>query len=64
MERSESLEKLVETSDVATETETIVKTKQPPQEEWAVSVDVNTPVDDFYKRVPDMAHEVFFWMNF
>ena len=28
------------------------------KEEWAEMVDVNTPVDDFYKRIPVMAHKV------
>ena len=25
---------------------------------WAVKVDINSPVDDFYQRVPDMAYKV------
>ena len=29
-----------------------------PKEEWAVNVDINTPVDDFYKRIPVMAYKV------
>ena len=28
------------------------------KEEWAVKVDINTPVEDFYKRIPDMAYKV------
>jgi len=28
------------------------------KEEWAIKVDVDAPVDDFYKRVPDMAYKV------
>lgn len=28
------------------------------QEKWAIKVDVHSPVDDFYKRVPDMAYKV------
>ncbi|KAL4219308.1 hypothetical protein ACF0H5_021887 [Mactra antiquata] len=55
LERSESLEKLVESSEVTMETKT--KRKQPPPEEWAVNIDVNSPVDDFYKRIPDMAYK-------
>lgn len=29
-----------------------------PKEEWAVHVDIKTPVDDFYKRIPVMAKKV------
>ena len=29
-----------------------------PKEEWAVEVDIKQPVDDFYKRIPDMAYKV------
>ena len=28
------------------------------KEEWAVMVNVTEPVNDFHKRVPDMAHKV------
>ncbi|KAM9119587.1 LOW QUALITY PROTEIN: superkiller complex protein 2 [Pangshura tecta] len=28
---------------------------QPPKEQWAIPVDVSSPVDDFYKRIPDPA---------
>ncbi len=28
------------------------------KEEWAVRVDIKTPVEDFYKRIPDMAFKV------
>ena len=34
------------------------KTKAEPKEEWAINVDINTPVHDFYKRIPDMAYKV------
>uniref|UniRef100_A0A670ZRN9 SKI2 subunit of superkiller complex n=1 Tax=Pseudonaja textilis TaxID=8673 RepID=A0A670ZRN9_PSETE len=27
----------------------------PPKEQWAILVDVSSPVDDFYKRIPDPA---------
>uniref|UniRef100_A0A8C8SVB5 Ski2 like RNA helicase n=1 Tax=Pelusios castaneus TaxID=367368 RepID=A0A8C8SVB5_9SAUR len=28
---------------------------QPPKEQWAIPVDISSPVDDFYKRIPDPA---------
>ncbi|XP_048344709.1 helicase SKI2W [Sphaerodactylus townsendi] len=28
---------------------------EPPKEQWAIPVDVSSPVDDFYKRIPDPA---------
>ena len=30
----------------------------PKKEEWAIKVDVNSPVQDFHKRIPDMAYKV------
>lgn len=27
----------------------------PPKEQWAIPVDISSPVDDFYKRIPDPA---------
>ncbi|XP_042307058.1 helicase SKI2W isoform X2 [Sceloporus undulatus] len=30
-------------------------TTEPPKEQWAIPVDVSSPVDDFYKRIPDPA---------
>lgn len=59
LERSESLEKLVEnTSDPAQLKTEGRASKREEREEWAVSIDVNTPVDDFHTRVPDMAYKV------
>ena len=60
LERSESLEKLVDTpADKNTDTSSspLVR-KVEPKEEWAVDIDVKQPVDDFYKRIPDMAYKV------
>ena len=34
------------------------KPKVEPKEEWAINIDINTPVGDFYKRIPDMAYKV------
>ncbi|XP_050775554.1 SKI2 subunit of superkiller complex protein isoform X3 [Gopherus flavomarginatus] len=28
---------------------------QPPKEQWAIPVDISSPVEDFYKRIPDPA---------
>uniref|UniRef100_A0A670I067 SKI2 subunit of superkiller complex n=1 Tax=Podarcis muralis TaxID=64176 RepID=A0A670I067_PODMU len=28
---------------------------EPPKEQWAIPVDISSPVDDFYKRIPDPA---------
>ena len=36
-----------------------VHTGEQPKEEFAVVEDVKTPVADFHKRVPDMAHKVY-----
>ena len=33
-------------------------TSVPGREEYAIKVDINSPVDDFYKRIPDMAYKV------
>jgi hypothetical protein len=30
----------------------------PKKEEWAIKVDINSPVEDFHKRIPDMAYKV------
>ncbi|XP_045196087.2 SKI2 subunit of superkiller complex protein-like [Mercenaria mercenaria] len=58
LQRSESLEKLVDTpSDKTTEVVTAPVRKEEPKEEWAINIDVNQPVDDFYKRIPDMAYK-------
>ncbi|XP_055896682.1 SKI2 subunit of superkiller complex protein-like [Biomphalaria glabrata] len=53
--RSESLEKLVESND-ATSSE-LPKRSSHVKEQWAVQVDVTAPVDDFHKRIPDMAYK-------
>ncbi|XP_052223384.1 helicase SKI2W-like isoform X15 [Dreissena polymorpha] len=58
LQRSQSLEKLVEVDSSKTPQDTKdIAVKAEDKEEWAVMVDVDAPVDDFYKRVPDMAHK-------
>ncbi|XP_033124954.1 helicase SKI2W-like, partial [Anneissia japonica] len=32
-------------------------TVEPPKTEWAIKVDVSAPVDDFYKKIPNMAYQ-------
>ncbi|KAH9503390.1 Helicase SKI2W [Bulinus truncatus] len=53
--RTESLEKLIET-DVGSQ-QMLHKSTSPVKEQWAVQVDVTAPVDDFHKKIPDMAYE-------
>ncbi|OWF39926.1 helicase SKI2W-like [Mizuhopecten yessoensis] len=56
--KSESLENLVQATDRGPDTDTVkVKVKPVVKEEWAVSVDIDAPVEDFYKRIPDMAYK-------
>ncbi|XP_005103863.1 helicase SKI2W [Aplysia californica] len=60
--RSESLENLVQPSDQAppktqSEEQPVKKKAAPPKEEWAVKVDISSPVHDFYKRIPNMAYK-------
>ncbi|XP_033732664.1 helicase SKI2W-like [Pecten maximus] len=58
IKKSESLENLVQTTDRGSETEKVdVKVKRVAKEEWAVNVDIDAPVEDFYKRIPDMAYK-------
>ncbi|XP_071097227.1 superkiller complex protein 2-like [Haliotis cracherodii] len=54
--RSESLENLVQ---VEKSSAPVLPTPRPAEvkEQWAVKVDINQPVDDFYKRIPDMAYK-------
>ena len=35
----------------------------PVKEEWAFDVDIDHPVDDFYKRIPQMAYKVMYWLS-
>lgn len=60
IKRSESLERLVDTP-TDTPTSNVPPgggvRKEEPQEQWAINVDVNHPVEDFYKRIPDMAYK-------
>ncbi|ESO92823.1 hypothetical protein LOTGIDRAFT_232926 [Lottia gigantea] len=49
---NEDLEKLVQLEEKGDE----IKPKVTPvKEEWAIKIDTNHPVDDFYKRIPQMA---------
>ncbi|KAL8606412.1 hypothetical protein ACOMHN_060317 [Nucella lapillus] len=55
--KSESLENLVQVAveEKPVEEPPVKKRPAKKKEQWAVMVDVNTPVADFYKRVPRMA---------
>ncbi|CAG5116731.1 unnamed protein product, partial [Candidula unifasciata] len=56
--RSESLEKLVQPEDtVKPEESPPLKKETTAKEQWAVNIDVSSPVHDFYKRIPDMAYK-------
>ncbi|XP_076455159.1 superkiller complex protein 2-like isoform X1 [Babylonia areolata] len=56
--KSESLENLVQVEEKKVDQEAAPKRKaERKKEQWAVMVDVNTPVSNFYKRVPDMAYK-------
>ncbi|KAM3911682.1 superkiller complex protein 2 [Leptodactylus fuscus] len=53
--RSNSLEELgVETVSSAAPP-ALPTPEEAPQEQWAVPLDSNSPVDDFYKRIPELA---------
>ncbi|XP_054834074.1 SKI2 subunit of superkiller complex protein isoform X2 [Eublepharis macularius] len=59
LHRASSLEELV-LKEVAsgpkpTPQTTPTPAAEPPKEQWAIPVDVSSPVDDFYKRIPDPA---------
>ncbi|WAR31042.1 SKIV2-like protein [Mya arenaria] len=56
IQRSESFERLVEPAETTKTPEETKSTRREEKEEWAFKVDVDAPVDDFYKRVPDMAY--------
>ena len=47
-----------EDGDIATMTSYQRGAADDSGEQWAVKVDIKTPVDDFYKRIPDMAYKV------
>ncbi|KAK7095479.1 superkiller complex protein 2-like [Littorina saxatilis] len=55
--KSESLENLVQVKEDQTTTEVTKKKTEEKKESWAVKVDVNSPVTEFYKRVPNMAYK-------
>ena len=44
--------------DVKSPTKKATKKAEEKKEQWAIKVDVNSPVTDFYKRIPDMAYKV------
>ena len=44
--------------DVKPSMEMPAKKVEEKKEQWAIKVDVNSPVADFYKRIPDMAYKV------
>ncbi|XP_067416357.1 superkiller complex protein 2 [Emydura macquarii macquarii] len=56
LQRADSLEELV-LKEVTPELQPPPQAAplQPPKEQWAIPVDVSSPVDDFYKRIPDPA---------
>ncbi|XP_070532118.1 superkiller complex protein 2-like [Ptychodera flava] len=55
--RSESLEDmLIKNEEEKAAEDTPVKVARPVEEQWAVNVDISTPVSDFYKRIPDPAY--------
>nr|KAG5700480.1 hypothetical protein BaRGS_013967 [Batillaria attramentaria] len=55
--RSESLENLVKVDESSAVKAAPKKRTEEKKEQWARKVDVNSPVTDFYKRVPDMAYK-------
>ncbi|KAK3088659.1 hypothetical protein FSP39_022012 [Pinctada imbricata] len=57
LQKSDSLENLVKIEEKSVWDEPISKPVRAPKEEWAVDVDINHPVHDFYKRIPDMAYK-------
>uniref|UniRef100_A0A670I0A8 SKI2 subunit of superkiller complex n=1 Tax=Podarcis muralis TaxID=64176 RepID=A0A670I0A8_PODMU len=50
LQRANSLEELVLKAAPAP-----AAASEPPKEQWAIPVDISSPVDDFYKRIPDPA---------
>nr|XP_012596574.1 helicase SKI2W isoform X1 [Microcebus murinus] len=54
--RASSLEDLV-LKEVSTAVSTPEPPKPPPQEQWAIPVDVTSPVDDFYRLIPQPAFQ-------
>ena len=44
--------------DVKPPTKKATQKAEEKKEQWAIKVDVNSPVTDFYKRIPDMAYKV------
>ncbi|XP_064407997.1 superkiller complex protein 2 isoform X2 [Latimeria chalumnae] len=59
LQRTNSLEDAVLQSLVSVPQQDTVKKEaekpEPVKEQWAIPVDISTPVDDFYKRIPDPA---------
>ncbi|XP_062604203.1 superkiller complex protein 2-like [Saccostrea cucullata] len=56
LEKSDSLENLVKI-DHEKESEKAYRPSYEKKEEWAIKVDTDHPVEDFYQRIPDMAYK-------
>ncbi|XP_041481057.1 helicase SKI2W-like [Lytechinus variegatus] len=53
--KDEELDKVLPEGNIK---QKVDQTKEPLEEKsWAINIDVSTPVDDFHKRVPVMAHQ-------
>ncbi|XP_048756340.2 SKI2 subunit of superkiller complex protein-like isoform X2 [Ostrea edulis] len=57
LEKSNSLEDLVKIDNEKEKEKAIRVHSDERQEEWAVKVDIDHPVQDFYQRIPDMAYK-------
>lgn len=57
IQRSESMENIVSATLPNSSTNESVAVTAPVKEEWAFNVDIDHPVDDFYKRIPQMAYK-------
>ncbi|XP_014671078.1 PREDICTED: helicase SKI2W-like [Priapulus caudatus] len=55
--RSDSLERLTKVSDRPAKMPPPTAAPTIPREEWAVWVDISTPVEDFFKKIPDLAYK-------
>ncbi|XP_078603715.1 superkiller complex protein 2-like [Branchiostoma floridae x Branchiostoma japonicum] len=58
LQRADSLDNMLPQESQAAEVPTPPALVKPPQEEqWAVNVDISTPVADFHKRIPNPAYQ-------